>query len=122
MSWGAIIRVDHDLGGGRYRVAEGLPPADEAVLRLDPDQENVEAGSRLARDFALAAADLIGDLQQDRFSFGDFHGRPRLLFRIGGGMVVQDHPAIFLAGEHKAETRRGDGAILHPREDVSPDA
>ncbi len=74
------LRHDHPVedhfGRRRDRVAETLAPADQTVLRLDAQHEDVEPGGRLPRDFPRAAADLVGDLQKHRLRLDDFHVRP----------------------------------------------
>ena len=101
--------VDHRPDGGQAVVAERLPPADRAVLGLDPHQQDVERFPRPSAPGRRRAAVVVGDGEGDRLHAGNLHSSHLLFASPDGGCRT------FAAGSDvRAPAARAD-APNHPR-------
>ena len=68
------LRPDASVHVSGHGMAERLAPAGDAGIGVDAHEQDVEAGGRTPRDGHGAAADIVGDLDQNGFDGRDLHG------------------------------------------------
>jgi hypothetical protein len=68
-------------------MAEGFAPADQAVLGLDPHEQDLEMVPRLAGEARLGSAHLEGQSDDHALDGSDFHFVPRLATLEADGLA-----------------------------------
>jgi alpha-beta hydrolase superfamily lysophospholipase len=114
--------VDIAAGGGRYVIEtiRGLPHIPITALLRDYKQENVDAASRLARDFGLENVTVTSGNAFDRASLASLQPRPTIGIVSGLFELFPSNAAVLTSLRGLADAIEPDGFLFYTNQPWHP--